>query len=114
MQKFIVHGGKPLQGVFYPSGSKNAALPLICATVLSQKKCILTNVPDISDVHALLQILEFLGTKYEFKKNRLVLDHSKLQNKEIKHEQVCKMRAAILLIGPLLARFGEGIFLRGL
>ncbi len=107
MQKFLVKGGYALKGTLFPSGSKNAALPLICATILSTKKTTLTNVPDIADVHALLKIMESLGTVYEFKDNVLEIDHSNLKNQEIKHEQVCKMRAAILLLGPLLARFGE-------
>jgi len=107
MQKFLVKGGQSLQGTFYPSGSKNAALPLICATILNTKKTILTNVPDIDDVHTLLQILEAMGTEYKFKQNILTIDHTNLKNREIKHELVCKMRAAILLLGPMLARFGE-------
>lgn len=107
MQKFIVKGGNPLNGTFTPSGSKNAALPLICATILSDKKCTLTNVPDIDDVHALLTILKSLGSKYSFSKNVLTIDHSELKNQEINHELICKMRAAILLLGPMLARFGE-------
>ncbi len=107
MQKFLVKGGIPLKGTFSPSGSKNAALPLICATILNKRKTVLKNVPDIDDVHALLQIMESLGTLYRFENNILEIDHSKLRNQEIKHENVCKMRAAILLLGPLLARFGE-------
>lgn len=107
MQKFLVQGGYTLEGTFYPSGSKNAALPLICATILNTKKTTLTNVPDIADVHALLEIMESLGTVYEFKNNILTIDHSNLKNQEIEHEQVCNMRAAILLLGPMLARFGE-------
>lgn len=96
-----------MKGTFTPSGSKNAALPLICATILNQGKTILKNVPDIDDVHALLKILEAMGTVYTFENNELVIDHTNLKNQEIRHEQVCKMRAAILLLGPLLARFGE-------
>lgn len=107
MQKFLVKGGSKLNGTFTPSGSKNAALPLICATILSQTKCTLTNVPDIADVHALLKIMQSLGSQYSFQNGTLEIDHSHLQNKAIDHELVCHMRAAILLLGPMLARFGE-------
>lgn len=107
MSKFIIQGGNPLNGTVIISGSKNAALPIIGATLLSKEISTLTNVPDISDVHTLCNILEFLGVKTEFKNGTLTIDPSKLENKEIPHDLVSKMRGSIILLAPLLAHFGE-------
>ena len=107
MPKLIINGNKPLNGTVEISGSKNAALPIVGATLLSKKASILTNVPDISDIHTLLTILEFLGAKTSFKNGTLKIDPAALENKEIPHELVSKMRGSIILLAPLLAHFGE-------
>ncbi|HHF09727.1 MAG TPA: UDP-N-acetylglucosamine 1-carboxyvinyltransferase, partial [Methanomicrobia archaeon] len=107
MEKFIIEGGKPLKGTVRVAGSKNAALPLIAATLLTSEECILRNVPDIEDVRTMLKIMEFLGAEYEFEDNVLKIQTKEIKQTEISHELVCRLRASILFLAPLLAREGE-------
>lgn len=103
----IINGGRKLKGSTRVQGSKNAALPILAATVLVPKQITLYNVPDIVDVRAMLEIMEFLGSTYTFENNVLVIDNSNLENKTISDELSSKLRASSLLLGPLLARFGS-------
>jgi len=105
--KLIIKGGKKLKGTIFASGSKNAALPIIAACLLTNEISTLTNVPDIADIHTLLKIINFLGVKTEFIKGTLKIDPSSIKNKEIPHELVAKIRGSIILLAPLLAYFGE-------
>ena len=105
MSKFIINWGKKLSWEIKISWSKNAALPILCATVLHKWKTILKNIPNIADIHTLIKILEFLGAKIKFEKNILEIDNSNLENKFIPIELVHSLRWAILLLWPLLARF---------
>ncbi|MFA5821385.1 MAG: UDP-N-acetylglucosamine 1-carboxyvinyltransferase [Candidatus Gracilibacteria bacterium] len=107
MQKFLIKGGRPLKGEVTVSGSKNATLPILCASLLTNQKITLENVPDIADVHSMLEIFHSIGVSTTFKKNKVTIDSSKLKNKKIPDELVCKMRASILILGALLPRFGE-------
>ncbi|MBU0981714.1 UDP-N-acetylglucosamine 1-carboxyvinyltransferase [Patescibacteria group bacterium] len=107
MPKFKVQGGVPLKGEVKISGAKNAALPILAATLLATEPCTLTNVPDISDVHTFLGILKDLGAEATFTEGTVKIDTRKVRPSKIKHEQVKKMRASILLLGPLLGRFKE-------
>lgn len=107
-QKFIINGRKPLKGTMAVSGSKNAALPLIAASILASSPVELSNVPDIQDVNTMLKILAYLGAKTEWVKPGVIrIDCAKLCSRNLPHELVCKLRASILLISPLLARFGK-------
>ena len=107
MSKLIINGGKSLNGNVKISGSKNAVLPIISACLLCDTTSKLENVPDIEDVQVLLKILEFLGAKINFKNSILTIDPKNLQNKEIPHQYVSKMRGSIILLAPLLLRFKE-------
>lgn len=107
MPKFIVKGGKKLKGTVTVSGSKNAALPILCASLLTKEKTILQNVPEIDDIYSMIKILEALGAKIKFSNHTLEIDPSKLTAKAIPHELVQKMRASILIMGALLSRFSE-------
>lgn len=107
MPKFIVHGGKKLHGEVTVSGSKNAALPILCASMLTQKKVVLENVPDIEDIHAMIKILKSFNAKISFKNHVAEIDPSKLKKRQAPDELVKKMRASILIMGGLLPRFGE-------
>lgn len=107
MPKFLIQGGQKLRGEVRISGSKNAALPCICACLLTREKCVLENVPDISDVHTLLGILRRLGVRAEFKKNQVVVEASNLKKIQFERKLTGCMRASILLLGPLLARLLE-------
>ncbi|MBU1089981.1 UDP-N-acetylglucosamine 1-carboxyvinyltransferase [Patescibacteria group bacterium] len=107
MSKFVIHGGKPLAGVVRVSGSKNAALPLLAATLLTSQECILRNIPNVADVRLMLEILEKLGARYSFEKNVVKIRTTKIKSTRVPSELAEKMRASILLLGPLLARAGK-------
>lgn len=106
--RFEIEGGAPIQGRIRPSGNKNAALPLIAATLLTEEQVTLRNLPDIRDVQALVQIVEGLGVKVERPEpNTLVFNASALAEDEPEPETCGRIRASILLAGPLLARRGH-------
>lgn len=105
---FLITGGTPLSGRVRAGGSKNAALPLIAASLLTDEITILENVPHLSDIETMRSILDFLGAKTEFTaKGKLTINPKGLKNKTIPHEKVSRLRGAIVLMGPLLARFGS-------
>lgn len=107
MPQFIVHGGKKLNGEITVSGSKNATLPIMCAALLIKGKVILENVPDIEDIHSMAKILKNFGAKIKFQNNIMEIDSSNIKNNAAPDELVKKMRASILILGPLLQRLGE-------
>lgn len=104
--RYQITGGNPLQGEVTISGSKNAALPMIAASVLAVGETVLTNVPRLRDTELLLKILEFLGAKTSFEDGTVRIDTTNIESKPIPEEFVSKLRGAIVLLGPLLARFG--------
>jgi len=108
MQKIIIKGGKKLKGKVKISGSKNAVLPILAATILTENECILNNVPQLKDVDTFVQLLATLGAKVSKKrKNQLSVDPSKINNPEAPYDLVKTMRASFLVLGPLLARLGK-------
>jgi len=108
MNEFVIKGGKPLVGEVSISGAKNAALPLIAATLLAQNDVILSNVPNVADIKTLIQLLINLGAKCEFlDENRLKINTNSINSTKANYDIVRKMRASILTLGPLLARFGR-------
>ncbi len=107
IQKFVVNGQKKLHGTVKVSGSKNAALPILCAALLTDEKSTINNVPDIADIHTLLKILEELNVKTSFQDHTLNIDPSGLTLAKITEKYICSMRASILLLGPLMSRFSE-------
>jgi UDP-N-acetylglucosamine 1-carboxyvinyltransferase len=107
MEKFIIKGGRKLNGEVTVSGSKNAALPIICASLLTKEKVILNNVPNIADVNAMIEIIESLGAKTSFENNTLEIDPSELSPLKLPDRLVDKMRASILMVGAFIPRFGE-------
>jgi len=107
MQKLEVFGAKKLKGNIYISGSKNASLPILAATLLSNKKIFLKNLPQVKDIETMINLLKSMGSKIKFKKNNLVIDNSKQNKKFASYNLVKTMRAGILVLGPLLAKFGD-------
>lgn len=105
--RFHITGGVPLRGDVEISGSKNAALPLIAASVLCAGEAVLHNVPRLRDVRKMLEILEFLGAETSFQGGTVRIRTHNMQPREIPMEYVSKLRGSIVLLGPLLARFGE-------
>ncbi len=107
MKNFLIQGRKQLSGSVKIGGSKNAALPIIAAALLTEQETTLHNIPAIEDIYKIMDILNHLGVETEFENNTMKIDPSKMKAKELPHELVCHMRASILLAGPLLARFGQ-------
>ena len=106
MQKLEVFGAKKLRGHIKISGSKNASLPILAATLLSDKKVFLNNLPKVKDIETMINLLKSLGSKIRFNKNRVIVDNSKQNKKIASYNLVKTMRAGILVLGPLLAKFG--------
>ena len=104
MQKLEVFGANKLKGQIKISGSKNASLPILAATLLSDKKIILKNFPKVHDIETMLELLQSLGSKVKFSKNKIVIDNSKQKKKFASYNLVKTMRAGILVLGPLLAK----------
>lgn len=108
LQKIHTIGGRSLEGDVRLSGSKNATVAILAATLLpSTGKTVLKNVPRISDVLTLLDILKYLGVQVDFTDNVVTLDSTALATSEAPYELIRKMRASFLVLGPLLARFGH-------
>ena len=108
MDKLLIRGGAPLSGEVRISGAKNAALPIMCAALLSQSPLRLTNVPHLRDVTTLLTLLGGMGVAVSLdEKLGLELDAGRLHTPFAPYEMVKTMRASILVLGPLLARCGE-------
>ncbi len=107
MQKLEVFGAKKLKGQIKISGSKNASLPILAATLLSNKKIFLKNLPKVLDIETMLDLLESLGSKVKIKKNQTIIDNTKQKKKFASYNLVKTMRAGILVLGPLLAKFGS-------
>jgi UDP-N-acetylglucosamine 1-carboxyvinyltransferase len=108
MPKFIVQGGRPLQGSIRPAGNKNAALPILAATLLTDEEVILENVPDIRDVRTLIELLGRLGAETEWLGNNSVRIRAReVGATDIDASMAAKIRASILLAGPMLARTGR-------
>ena len=108
MDKLLIQGGRPLSGEVSISGAKNAALPILCASLLTSEPLHLTNVPHLKDISTMLRLLGDMGVGVTLDGvDALVLDASGLSNPVASYEMVKTMRAAILVLGPLVARCGE-------
>lgn len=109
MDQFLIQGGHPIDGEVVISGAKNAALPLLAATLLASTPMTLTNVPDLKDVTTLIKLIEGMGVKVQRDGDRVHVDNSTLNSKFAPYDLVKTMRASILVLGPLLARYGEAV-----
>ncbi|MGB9911171.1 MAG: UDP-N-acetylglucosamine 1-carboxyvinyltransferase [Microgenomates group bacterium] len=110
MAKFIIEGGKKLKGEVWVSGNKNSVLPLMAACLLTDEDCVLENVPRIGDVIVLGELMKDLGAKIEgLGTNRLVINCRGVKKYHLNPLLVSKLRASILLLGPLLARFRKAL-----
>ena len=107
MDKLIIKGGSKISGSVNVHGSKNSALPIIVSSLLSEKTLKLSNVPNVVDVLNLIKLLKNYGVKIEYKKDKLKINPKKIKNLSADYDVVRKMRASILILGPLLSRFGD-------
>ena len=107
MTKYLIHGGNPLHGTIHISGAKNAAVAIIPATLLVDGVCRIENVPQISDVTLILQILQELGADVRMvNRTTIEVDCSHIRNRQVPYELARKIRASYYLVGALLSRFG--------
>src|SRR5687767_6039035 len=110
MDKLLIKGGRRLEGEVTISGAKNAALPELCAALLTSEPATLTNVPRLQDVNTTLELLRMMGVQAERNESQpdtVLIDASNVTSREATYDLVKTMRASILVLGPLLARFGE-------
>ncbi len=106
MQQFLVKGGARLQGEVSISGAKNAALPILFATLLAEQPSVISNVPALKDIDTTFKLLRMFGAVVERDADRVTVDATNLHSQVAPYELVRTMRASILALGPLLARFG--------
>jgi len=108
MEKFVIEGGVPLSGTIVPAGNKNGALPILAACLLTDDEVILRNVPRISDVDAMIALLEGLGAHVRWiGPGEVAVDSASVDSTEVDRDLAERIRASFLLAGPLLARFGR-------
>lgn len=107
MDKMLITGGRRLQGEVAVSGAKNAALPIMASAILSPEACHLSRVPLLKDVQTMLQLLQQMGASHKIDGDRCTLHTRDLKSCEAPYNLVKTMRASVLVLGPLLARFGE-------
>ena len=110
MAKYIIKGSNKLEGKVKISGSKNAALPIIAASILNAGKTTLYNVPNIHDNQMMFEILKNLGGKVEKKNNKIIIDTSKIKKYEISEDLMRQMRSSVILAGSLIGKYQKAIF----
>jgi len=109
LDKFIIEGGTPLNGTIQISGSKNAALPIIAASLLGDSETTITNIPRLQDIYTFNNVLRVVGAKVDFqdKKNTLIIDPTAVSHLEAPYDLVRKMRASFYMLGALVGKYGE-------
>ena len=108
MEKLLIKGGKSLSGTIRCSGAKNAALPMIASTLLSDEEVILKNLPYLQDITTMFELLGSMGSEIILDENmNFVVKSNDLHSTEARYELVKTMRASILVLGPLLAKYGN-------
>lgn len=109
MSKYIITGGNKIEGKLSIRGAKNAILPLMAASILNESTSIIHNVPDISDVHFMIKILESVGCKVSYEDDTLIIDSTNINNSEIDEKYVRKMRSSIIIMGAMIGRLDYAI-----
>lgn len=109
MDKMRIRGGRPLKGVVQASGSKNAALPILISALLTEGKCVFKRVPNLQDIRTVLKLLAHMGVSVEnsLDRNEVTLSAKSVSQTEAPYDLVRTMRASVVVLGPLLARFGK-------
>lgn len=107
MDKLVIQGGTPLTGTIQVHGAKNAALPILAASVMASGHHEIRNVPELSDIVVMMNIMQSLGCKVELKQDSVIVDTTSIHSSHIPEEMMRQMRSSIFLMGPLLARCGH-------
>ena len=110
MSSYIIEGGKRLSGETFVSGSKNASLPIMAASILNRGITKLYNVPDIHDTQMMIEILKTLGCKIKKNQNKVVIDSSNVSILEIPDNLMSKMRSSVILAGAMLSKYKKATF----
>lgn len=110
MLSYIIEGGKKLEGKTYASGSKNASLPIIAASLLNGGVTKLYNVPNIHDTQMMLEILKKLGCKTKRSNGKIIIDSSELKSNEIPEDLMRQMRSSVIIVGAMIGRMREAKF----
>ena len=110
MLKYIIHGGNKLEGEVEISGSKNASLPIIAATILNEGITTLYNVPEIHDTKMMFEILKELGAKVKKKNKKYIIDATNISKHEISEDLMTQMRSSVILAGALIGRCKKAVF----
>ena len=109
VEKYIINGGARLEGEVPIIGAKNAVLPILAATVINGTTNVISNVPKLKDVEVMIKILTSLGARVDIEGDTLIIDSSTINRVTLPEELVREMRSSIILMGALLARFGEAV-----
>ena len=110
MSSYIIKGGNKLEGTVKISGSKNAALPIIAACILNKGKTTLYNVPNIQDTQMMYEIIKILGGNVQKKKNKIIVDTSKIDKYEIPDTLMHKMRSSVIIVGAIIGKYKTATF----
>lgn len=110
MSSYIIEGGKKLEGETYVSGSKNASLPIMAASILSGKITKLYNVPDIYDIKFTSDILKVLGCTVKRSGNKITINSKQIKTHEIPDKLMREMRSSVILAGAIIGRFKNAVF----
>ena len=110
MSSYIIEGGKKLSGEAFVSGSKNASLPIMAASILNRGITKLYNVPDIHDTQMMIEILKKLGCKIKKNQNKVVIDSSNVSKLEIPDNLMNQMRSSVILAGAMIAKYKKATF----
>lgn len=110
MSTYIIKGGKKLEGEAIVSGSKNASLPILAASILNNGITKLYNVPNIHDTKVMIEILRYLGCKVKRVRDKIVIDATRIQKQDIPEELMRKMRSSVILAGALIGRCKKATF----
>jgi UDP-N-acetylglucosamine 1-carboxyvinyltransferase len=107
MASLLIHGGKKLEGSVGIHGAKNAVLPILAASILTEKQVTILECPDLTDVQYMLDILRALGCQVTYHAGEVTIDSSAANRHSIPEDVATKMRSSIFMLGPILARFGR-------
>ena len=110
MSSYIIKGGSRLEGTVKISGSKNASLPIIAATILNKGITTLYNVPNIQDTQMMYEIIKLLGGKVQKKKNKVIINTTNINKYEIPDELMHKLRSSVILVGAIVGRYKTATF----
>ena len=107
MSKYIINGGNKVEGRLSIRGAKNSVLPIMAASILNESESIIENIPNISDVHVMIDILKSIGCRVEYKDSTVYIDSSNINSTNVKEEYMKMLRSSIIVMGAMIGRFNS-------